>query len=86
MKKIIKITLSLILILMMTKCIKSTYINSKGNSFIVTEIKRYNRYNSIYISDINTTLRYQKIILPTGWFNIGDTIKLIPVNYKLKNK
>ena len=63
-------------------------MNDEHDPFIVGEIKQRNSTHSIYIKD-RTTHRYTSfssrecIVLPTGVYNVGDTINM---NDFLKNR
>ena len=74
MKKIIYI---LFLIISLTSCINGTIQVKKDNTvFVVTSIKQIDKNYALYTYKVSGDLVKYEIIMPVGWYNISDTIKL----------
>lgn len=61
--------------------------NDLENPFIVGEISQKSKTHSIYyknkMSSLGTSFFgswYQAVVLPSGMYNVGDTINLVPNN------
>ena len=77
MKNLMKILVSLLFVLILFSCEMTTRVNSR-QTFIVDRIERQNPIYSKYYSSGHA---YYCLEMPTGWYNVGDTIKLIPTKF-----
>jgi len=76
--------LTLVLLLGLFSCGKTPpVINNENKPFVVGQIDKYSSTHSIYYKETISTQNiyifcswYEAIILPTGMFNIGDTIRI----------
>lgn len=83
MKTLIKIMVMTMFVLSMYSCNDEVPTISADKGFIIKRIEMKSNGYSKYYSEWTGT-GYVTIELPTGWFNVGDTIKLVPTKYCTK--
>ena len=78
-------TFIVLLMLVLTGCFRDRIDLDKEHPFVVKSIDKYNDYNSLYTAKTCNQVKgthfnscYKEIVLPTGMYNIGDTITLCP--------
>jgi hypothetical protein len=83
MKSLIKIITGILLLLLFTQCSNENIkVYDTNYVFVVCNIKRIDKTYSKYDNkNYNERILYKEIILPTGWYNVGDTIRLMPIKH-----